>query len=91
MPKEVDEVMLKHPNVEQAVTFSVPHEKLGEEIGLALVLKENHFLSKKDVVEFCKDKLAKFKVPTKILFVKEIPKGSTGKLQRIGLAKKLGL
>ena len=91
MPKEVDEVILKHPNVEQAVTFSVPHEKLGEEIGLALVLKENHVLSKKDVVEFCKDKLAKFKVPTKILFVKEIPKGSTGKLQRIGLAKKLGL
>ena len=91
MPKEIDEIALLHPAVEQAVTFSVPHKILGEEVGLAVVLKKNEFADKKILKAFCEHRLAKFKVPTKILILEEIPKGSTGKLQRIGLAKKLGI
>ena len=91
MPKEIDEIVLLHPSVEQAVTFSVPHEILGEEVGLAVVLKKDKFADTKILKAFCEMRLAKFKVPSKIFFLEEIPKGSTGKLQRIGLAKKLGI
>ena len=91
MPKEIDEIVLLHPSVEQAVTFSVPHEILGEEVGLAVVLKKDEFADTKILKAFCEKRLAKFKVPSKIFFLDEIPKGSTGKLQRIGLAKKLGI
>ena len=91
MPKEIDEIVLLHPSVEQAVTFSVPHEILGEEVGLAVVLKKDEFADTRILKSFCEKRLAKFKVPSKIFFLDEIPKGSTGKLQRIGLAKKLGI
>ena len=91
MPKEIDEIILLHPAVEQAVTFSVPHKTLGEEVGLAVKLKENEIIDKKALQSFCAKHLAKFKIPTKIIFVEEIPKGATGKLQRIGLAEKLEL
>ena len=56
-----------------------------------MVLKKNEFADQKILKAFCEHRLAKFKVPTKILILEEIPKGSTGKLQRIGLAKKLGI
>ena len=49
------------------------------------------YVQKNDVLEYAKEKLAKFKIPKKIFFVEEIPKGATGKLQRNVLAKKFGL
>ena len=73
------------------VTFSVPHDKLGEDVAAAVVLREGAEASEKDLREFAVKRLADFKVPRKILFLAEIPKGATGKLQRIGLAQKLGL
>ncbi len=90
-PREVDEVLMDHPSVEQCVTFSVPHDKLGEEVAAAVVLREGAQASEKDLREFAAIRLADFKVPRKILILAEIPKGATGKLQRIGLAQKLGL
>jgi acyl-CoA synthetase (AMP-forming)/AMP-acid ligase II len=90
-PREVDEVLLDHPAVAQAVTFGIPHEKLGEEVGCALVLKEGSKASEGEIREYASRRLADFKVPRRVLFLEEIPKGPTGKLQRIGLAEKLGL
>jgi acyl-CoA synthetase (AMP-forming)/AMP-acid ligase II len=90
-PREVDEVLLDHPAVAQAITFAMPHAKLGEEVAAAIVLKENEKATEGEIREFVAKRLADFKVPRKILFLTEIPKGATGKLQRIGLAEKLGL
>jgi acyl-CoA synthetase (AMP-forming)/AMP-acid ligase II len=90
-PREVDEVLMDHPAVLQVVTFGIPHDKLGEEVGAVVVLREGAESSERDLRDFVAGRLADYKVPKKILFMAEIPKGATGKLQRIGLAKKLGL
>ena len=69
----------------------MPHAKLGEEVAAAIVLREGMTAKDTELRSFCGEHLAQFKVPRKIVFLKEIPKGATGKLQRIGLAQKLGL
>lgn len=90
-PREVDEVLMDHPAVLQVVTFAIPHAKLGEEVGAAVVLREGHVLAERELRDYVATRLIDFKVPRKIVFLAEIPKGATGKLQRIGLAGKLGL
>jgi acyl-CoA synthetase (AMP-forming)/AMP-acid ligase II len=90
-PREVDEVLMDHPAVLQVVTFGIPHEKLGEEVGAVVVLREGMSATERELREFAAVRIADFKVPKKVLFMAEIPKGATGKLQRIGLAQKLGL
>ena len=90
-PREVDDVLMTHPAVAQAVVFAMPHNKLGEDVAAAIVLREGKEASDKDIREFAAERLAAFKVPRKIVMLEEIPKGATGKLQRIGLAEKLGL
>lgn len=90
-PREVDEVLLNHPAVAQVVTFALPHHTLGEAVAAAVVLKSAAQLSSLSLREFAARYLADFKVPERIVFLDEIPKGPTGKLQRIGLAEKLGL
>ena len=69
----------------------MPHDKLGEDVAAAIVLREGVEAVEKDIRSFASERLAAFKVPAKILILDEIPKGATGKLQRIGLAQKLGL
>ncbi|MGA8259219.1 MAG: acyl--CoA ligase [Arenicellales bacterium] len=90
-PKEIDDVLVEHPAVAQVVTFAVPHPKLGEQIGAAVVVAEGRNIDEAELKAFAAERLAPFKVPEKIVFLEEIPKGPTGKLQRIGLAGKLGL
>ncbi|WP_353211343.1 acyl--CoA ligase [Rhodovarius sp.] len=90
-PLEVDEVLMDHPAVQQVVTFAVPHAKLGEEVGAAVVLREGMACTEHELREFARQKLSDFKVPRHVVFLAEIPKGATGKMQRIGLAAKLGL
>ena len=90
-PIEVDEALLRHPAVAEACTFAIPHDKLGEEVGAAVVLVDGQDASERDLRTFLNDRLAAFKVPRRIVFVDEIPKGATGKIQRIGLAEKLDL
>jgi acyl-CoA synthetase (AMP-forming)/AMP-acid ligase II/thioesterase domain-containing protein len=89
IPREVDEVLLSHPSVGQAVTFAVPHARLGEDIAAAVTLRNGSRPSPRELREFTREKLAGHKVPSQIVIVDEIPKGPTGKLQRIGLYKKL--
>jgi acyl-CoA synthetase (AMP-forming)/AMP-acid ligase II len=90
-PREVDDVLMEHPAVGQAVTFALPHDKLGEEVAAVIVLREGASAEAREIRDFAARQLAPFKVPREILFREEIPKGATGKLQRIGLATKLGL
>ena len=90
-PVEVDEVLMDHPAVMQVVTFAVPHDKLGEEVGAAVVLRDGMIATEQEIRAFAATKLADFKVPRRLVIVPEIPKGATGKLQRIGMAQKLGL
>jgi acyl-coenzyme A synthetase/AMP-(fatty) acid ligase len=67
------------------------HPRLGEEVAAVVVLKEGASASEREIQAFVAQRAADHKVPRKILFMDEIPKGATGKLQRIGLARKLGL
>lgn len=90
-PLEVDEVLLDHAAIQQVCTFAVPHEKLGEEVAAAVVLADGADVSARDLRRFAAERLADFKTPRRIVFVDEIPKGPTGKIQRIGLAHALGL
>ena len=90
-PREVDDILIAHPAVSQAVVFAMPHDKLGEEVAAAIVLRGGQEASEREIRDFAAHRLAAFKVPQKILLLDEIPKGATGKLQRIGLAEKLGL
>jgi len=90
-PLEVDTVLMDHPAVGQVVTFGMPHAKLGEEVACAVVLRDGHTLDEHGLRDFAAERLAPFKVPRRVVFLAEIPKGATGKLQRIGLAEKLGL
>ena len=69
----------------------MPHPKLGEEVAAAVVLSEGSKSDQKDIRGFAKEKMADFKVPRQIVILDEIPKGATGKMQRIGMAEKLGL
>jgi len=90
-PLEVDGVLSAHPAVAQVLCFAIPHPKLGEEVGAAVVLREGAALTERELRDFAAKSLADFKVPRKVVFVPEIPKGATGKLMRIGLAEKLGV
>ncbi|MCA3556059.1 acyl--CoA ligase [Aestuariivirga sp.] len=90
-PMEVDEVLMAHEAVAQAVTFAMPHDRLGEEVAAAVVLREGQSATERELQDFANGRLAAFKAPKKIVILDEIPKGATGKLQRIGLAQKLGL
>ncbi len=90
-PIEIDDVLLRHPAVAEAVTFAIPHDKLGEEVGAAVVLAPGAEATEKELRAYLAEQLAAFKVPKRIVIVPEIPKGATGKLQRIGLAAKLDL
>lgn len=88
-PREVDEVLLDHPAVAQAVTFAVPHAKLGEDVAAVVVAREGVSVAEDELRKFASERLAAFKVPRRVLVLAEIPKGATGKVQRIGLAQKL--
>jgi oxalate---CoA ligase len=90
-PLEVDGVLSGHPAVAQVLCFAIPHAKLGEEIGAAVVLREGATMTERELRDFAAEHLADFKVPRKVVFLNEIPKGATGKLMRIGLAEKLGI
>jgi acyl-CoA synthetase (AMP-forming)/AMP-acid ligase II/acetyltransferase-like isoleucine patch superfamily enzyme/acyl carrier protein len=88
-PKEIDEVLSEHPAVAQAIAFALPHPTLGEDVAAAVVLKKDTAVEESELMRFAAAKLADFKVPKRVLFVSEIPKGPTGKPQRIGLADRL--
>ncbi len=90
-PREIDEVLMEHPAVRQAVAFAIPHAQLGEEVAAAVELRPGADVDERSLREWAAARLPVFKVPRAIRIVDEIPKGPTGKLQRNGLAAQLGL
>ena len=89
LPQEVDEVLMEHAAVHQAVTFRVPHPTLGEDVAAAVVLKPGAAAATEDIRSFLFGRLAEFKIPTQVVIVARIPTGATGKVERLRLASAL--
>ena len=89
-PREVEDVILHHRAVAEAIAFAVPHETLGEDVAVAVVLRENAAATERELQQFVAAHLAEFKIPGRVVFVDEIPKSATGKPQRLGFAQSLG-
>jgi amino acid adenylation domain-containing protein len=90
-PREIDEVLGSHPAVAQAIAFAMPDRRLGEDVAAAVALRPGKSVTEIQLRNHAEQFLADFKVPRKIIFVDDIPKGPTGKPKRIGLAEQLGL
>src|SRR3954466_12036837 len=79
-PREVEEVLYEHPAVQEAAVVGVEDEKMGEEVGAAVVLKKGEDVDADELKAYAKENLANYKYPRKIWFVDELPKGPTGKI-----------
>ena len=86
-PKEVEEILFKHPKIIEAAVFGLPDDIWGQKVCAAIVLKPGEQLSSEEVIEFCQDKLASFKKPKVIYFVETLPKSPIGKILRSVLKK----
>lgn len=87
-PREIDELLLTHPAVAEAVAFGMPHKTWGEEVAAAVVLREPQ--DEAAILNFCKERLADFKCPKKVFIVETLPRTASGKIQRGAVAKALG-
>jgi acyl-CoA synthetase (AMP-forming)/AMP-acid ligase II/thioesterase domain-containing protein/acyl carrier protein len=90
-PREIEEVLLDHPAVEQAIAFSVPHPSLGEDAYAAVVLRSDSTVTEQSILTFTRTRLSPAKAPRRVRIVAAIPKGATGKPQRVGMAERLGI
>jgi long-chain acyl-CoA synthetase len=79
-PREVEEVLYEHPAVQEAAVIGVEDEKMGEEVGAAVVLKKGEEVSEDELRDYVKEQVANYKYPRKIWFEDELPKGPTGKI-----------
>jgi acyl-CoA synthetase (AMP-forming)/AMP-acid ligase II len=79
-PREIDEVLLGHPAVAEAVAFGTPHPTWGEEVAAAVVLKSD--ATEADLISYCRERMADFKRPKEIHITSAIPRTATGKIQR---------
>jgi acyl-CoA synthetase (AMP-forming)/AMP-acid ligase II len=79
-PREIDEVLLAHPAVAEAVCFGTPHRTWGEEVAAAVVVRET--TTEESLLSYCKERLAEYKRPKRIHIVDAIPRTATGKIQR---------
>jgi acyl-CoA synthetase (AMP-forming)/AMP-acid ligase II/thioesterase domain-containing protein/acyl carrier protein len=90
-PSEIDAVLMRHPDVESAVAFAIPHATLGEQVAAAIVPRRGAVVAEKELGRLARKHLAAFKAPRKYVFVEAIPKGPTGKVRRNTLAVEFGL
>ncbi len=86
-PREIDEVLYKHPKIKEACTVGVPHEYRGETVKIFIVLKEGETATAEEIIEYCRENLAKYKVPRSVEFRDELPKSAIGKVLRKELRK----
>jgi long-chain acyl-CoA synthetase len=90
-PREIDEVLYRHPAIAAAATIGVPDKLYGEEVAAFIVLKDGIKITDEEVIEYCRQHLADYKCPKSVLIVKDIPKGPTGKLLKRELARQFTL
>ena len=88
-PREIDDVLYEHPNILEAAAFGTKCDHYGEKIEAAVVLKNKSNSTKEDLMNHCHNLLGKFKSPDKIYFFTELPKGSSGKIQRLKIKDKI--
>ncbi len=84
-PREIDEALYSHPDIVEAAAFSCPCPSYGERVEAAVKLCEGSKLSAPDLLKICEDRLGKFKCPDQIHVMDELPKGPSGKIQRMKL------
>ncbi|WP_297776081.1 AMP-binding protein [uncultured Roseovarius sp.] len=84
-PREIDEVLYAHPDVVEAAAFSRPCPQYGERVEAAVAVTPGSALTSDDLMQLCKDRLGAFKCPDRIYFLDELPKGPSGKIQRVKL------
>jgi len=81
-PREVEEVSFESPKVQEAVVAGVPHAYRGETVKAYIVLKQGETATEEEIINYCKEKLAPYKVPKLVEFRNELPKSAVGKLLR---------
>ena len=79
-PAEIEQVLYRHPAVQELAVFGVPHEQKGEVVKAAVVLQEGKSVTREEILSFCRENIASYKVPSEIAFVDELPKSATGKI-----------
>ena len=82
-PREIDDVLYQNSEIVEAAAFAVACDHYGEKVEAGVVIKENSSINEKELIEHCASLLGAFKSPSKIHFLKELPKGSSGKIQRL--------
>ena len=86
-PQEVEAVLLSHPAVAEAAVVGIPSPDLGEEVAAFVALKPAARITHEELLDHCKERLARFKYPRQVRILRELPKGPTGKVLRSELAK----
>ena len=86
-PREIDEALLKHPAVLDAAAVGIPDPHYGQEIMACIVLREGHAATADELRAFCEQTLGRYKTPRRFLFVADLPRGPSGKVQRLKLAE----
>jgi Acyl-CoA synthetases (AMP-forming)/AMP-acid ligases II len=90
-PRDVDEVLYKHPKVNEVCTIGIPDEKQGEAVKVFLSVREGETLTADEVIAYCREQLAPYKVPKHIEFINAIPRTPVGKPDRKVLKEKEGV
>jgi long-chain acyl-CoA synthetase len=86
-PRDVDEVFYEHPKVQEACSIGIPHPRRGEAVKVFVVLKPGQSLTREELMDYCKDRLARYKLPEEIEFRDDLPKSAVGKVLRKELRK----
>jgi long-chain acyl-CoA synthetase len=79
-PREVEELIIEHPAIAEVAVIGVPHKIRGEEVMAFIVLKDDETASAEEIMEFCKGRIARFKIPRKVEFIDELPRSAIGKV-----------
>jgi long-chain acyl-CoA synthetase len=79
-PAEVEQSLYRHPAIKEVAVYGVPHYEKGESVRAAVVLKDGAAASEEEMLAFCREKMANYKVPQKFEFIEELPKSATGKI-----------
>ena len=87
-PREVEDVLFRHPKIAEAAVFGTPDRIWGENVAAAVVLEKDAVMTTEEVIAFCKDKLASFKKPKVVTFVDALPRSTVGKVLRSELRKR---
>jgi acyl-CoA synthetase (AMP-forming)/AMP-acid ligase II len=87
-PREIEEVLYQHPAVHEAAVFGIPDDYWVEKVHAAITLKPGASATEKDIIEFCKQRLARYKAPKSVEFLEALPKTPSGKILKREMREK---